>query len=194
MNDFVEIYDNAMNSGLCASIIEKFDASANVRPGMTENGVDPARKDSLDLNISHDTDWFDIEREIVRVTYPYLKKYLRKYVFTLVGALQPTVTDPDTGESITLTRKNFDRIDASVLDDVIASIYRYGELNVQRYLQNQGGYFHWHSELCPGRSDPECDQLHRVLFFMCYLNDVQKGGHTEFFYQDKKVKPTQGRL
>ncbi len=194
MSDFIEVYDDAMNRSLCATIVEKFDTSEHVAPGMTENGVDPSRKNSLDLNISRDAEWFDLEREIIRVTYPYLRKYLRKYVFTLVGALQPTVTDSATREAVPLTRKNIDRIGASMIDEVIASLYRYGELNVQRYLQNQGGYFHWHSELCPGRSDPDCDQLHRMLFFMYYLNDVDKGGHTEFFYQKKKIKPAAGRL
>ena len=29
---------------------------------------------------------------------------------------------------------------------------------------------------------------------MFYLNDVEEGGETEFYYQDKKIKPKQGSM
>lgn len=57
--------------------------------------------------------------------------------------------------------------------------------NIQRYLPNEG--FHaWHTERnCVGNSL-------RHLTFMTYLNNVNDGGETEFFYQQLKVKPEKG--
>jgi hypothetical protein len=57
--------------------------------------------------------------------------------------------------------------------------------NIQRYLPNEG--FHaWHTE----RHNTGSSLRH--LTFMTYLNDVNDGGETEFFYQNLKIKPEKG--
>jgi hypothetical protein len=50
------------------------------------------------------------------------------------------------------------------------------------------GYHVWHSERS---TTPEND---RFLAWMLYLNDVEEGGETEFFYYGKRFKPTAGTL
>jgi hypothetical protein len=61
-------------------------------------------------------------------------------------------------------------------------------INVQHY-QPEGGYYAWHTE----RSGADFNQGGtRHLAFMTYLNDVNDGGETEFFYQKLKVKPEKG--
>ena len=40
----------------------------------------------------------------------------------------------------------------------------------------------------------DCENLHRVLFFILYLNTVERGGETEFFYQKKCVYPKAGSV
>ena len=57
--------------------------------------------------------------------------------------------------------------------------------NIQRYKPSEG-FYAWHNELGDG------DSLRRHLVFMTYLNDVENGGETEFFYQKLKVKPKKG--
>jgi len=52
----------------------------------------------------------------------------------------------------------------------------------------KGGYSIWHSEQGPGTASS------RVLAWMVYLNDVEKGGETEFLYQSFKQKATKGTL
>ena len=52
-----------------------------------------------------------------------------------------------------------------------------------------GGYFVWHCE----RTNPYGDVGRRVLVFMTYLNDVEDGGETEFYYQKLRVKPEKGK-
>ncbi len=61
------------------------------------------------------------------------------------------------------------------------------QINIQHYAPN-GGYHNWHTE----RSSPAYPIATRHLAFMTYLNDVEDGGETEFFYQKTKVKPEKG--
>jgi hypothetical protein len=55
-----------------------------------------------------------------------------------------------------------------------------------------GNYGYWHSEVYPQLSHNEA--LHRTLLFMFYLNDVSEGGQTEFYYQNKSIRPKAGRM
>jgi len=57
--------------------------------------------------------------------------------------------------------------------------------NIQRYYPNEG-FFQWHCERGGlGKAD-------RHLVFMTYLNDIDDGGETEWYYQKLKVKPEKG--
>lgn len=59
-------------------------------------------------------------------------------------------------------------------------------VNIQYYPPGAG--FHaWHCE----RRDME-PSIRRHLVFLTYLNDVYKGGETEFFYQKFRVQPRKG--
>ena len=51
-----------------------------------------------------------------------------------------------------------------------------------------GGFCTWHSEQGAGGS------ASRFLVWMFYLNDVEKGGKTEFYWYDLQFKPTKGQL
>lgn len=62
-------------------------------------------------------------------------------------------------------------------------------INIQHYLPNQG-YHEWHCE----RTSAKFPNTTRHLVFMLYLNDVNNGGETEFYYQNIKVKPQKGKL
>lgn len=59
--------------------------------------------------------------------------------------------------------------------------------NLQRY--NEGEYYHWHVD-----NDNKAIAS-RQLVALWYLNDApEKGGETEFIFQDVKVKPEKGSL
>lgn len=49
VNDFIEIYPNALTAAQCRSIIERFEASPSLQPGRVGSGVNTALKDSRDL-------------------------------------------------------------------------------------------------------------------------------------------------
>ena len=57
--------------------------------------------------------------------------------------------------------------------------------NIQHYAPNEG-FFEWHNE----RTSSNPPQ--RALVWMTYLNDVDDGGETEFYYQNIKIKPVKG--
>ena len=59
------------------------------------------------------------------------------------------------------------------------------DFNIQKYQPTQG-YHQWHCEKA------SINTSKRHLVYMTYLNDVKKGGETEWYYQKFKVKPEKG--
>jgi hypothetical protein len=60
-------------------------------------------------------------------------------------------------------------------------------INIQHYKAGQA-YYEWHCE----RDSNIGYAASRHLVFTTYLNDVQDGGETEFYYQELKIKPQKG--
>lgn len=58
---------------------------------------------------------------------------------------------------------------------------------IQMYPKNQG-YFRWHADAV-GKGSGD-----RAVAMVLYLNDVEKGGETEFFHQEIKIIPKAGCL
>jgi hypothetical protein len=58
-------------------------------------------------------------------------------------------------------------------------------MNVQEYPAGGNGYAQWHFE----RNYKSMD---RHLVFMTYLNDIDDGGETQFWFQDVSIKPEFG--
>ena len=174
MDDFLEIYDNALTPAQCEQIIARFNASDKVVRGRTGQGVDTGKKDSYDLTISQHQEWNDLSNL-------HLQSYMNKYRMLLVGAMTPQVVHPVTGAPVPLTIDNFDECGMLHVGELMRTMYRAGQINVQKYLQSSGGYHHWHSEIYP--QNGTCETLHRALLFQFYLNEVAQGGETEFYYQ-----------
>lgn len=60
-------------------------------------------------------------------------------------------------------------------------------IKIQRTEPEQG-YHVWHCEASNRQLS------NRIMAFILYLNDVEEGGETEFLYQRKRIKPSQGTL
>lgn len=58
---------------------------------------------------------------------------------------------------------------------------------IQMYPKNEG-YFRWHADSV-GKHN-----ANRVIAMVLYLNNVEQGGETEFFYQNIKIAPKAGHL
>lgn len=193
MNTFIATFDNALPESLCRSLIERFDAGTDQQmPGRTGAGLDQEKKRSTDITLDRHVDWSALQRQIADCAFRCLCQYAAAHHFLLVGALSPTVRHPMTGAPVTLDDSNFREIGARFVPALLQRCFTLGVMNLQRYEQSTGGYPHWHSEIYPQSSTT--DALHRVLFWMCYLNDVEVGGETEFAYQGTKIQPRAGRL
>lgn len=194
MSGFIKIYENALNKDFCNGCIQTFEKSKNTHQGRTGNGVDAIKKNSIDLTVTNFADEWQAEMMILQnAVLKGLLDYVREFPFLMAGAISLMYKDK-SGKFKTLDYKDVENMDDATLTNYLRAVYRLGSVNMQKYLQNKGGYFHWHSEFYPHPTDPDQDSLHRTLLWMVYLNDVEEGGETEFYYQNLKSKPKQGTL
>lgn len=192
MSHFIEIYDNALDPSFCESCIEKFNGSDEVHKGRTGHGVDPIKKNSSDITVTHSEQWTQEVAHLQNAVLNGLIQYVRKYPFVLVGSIALQVQTPDGLEQISYV--DIPKLNDQSLARLIQTVFRLGSINIQKYDQNEGGYFYYHSEIYPHPNDAMNDALHRKLLWMFYLNDVEEGGETEFFHQKLITKPKQGSL
>jgi 2OG-Fe(II) oxygenase superfamily len=192
MTDFIEVYPDVVDRDTCRQIIERFEASGQASRGRTGSGVDTALKDSFDILISGRPEWRDVEALFRQAAFVGLAQYVRKYPFTLIAPIALQYDDPATGKSQRVTAETFAGVPDAQLHRMLQVAFRPGTINLQKYLAGQGGYPYWHCEIYP--RDPRAEELHRVLLWTVYLNDVPEAGETEFYYQGQKVSPRAGSL
>lgn len=158
MNDFIEVYDNALPDEWCDNYINYFDANDEFRyDRKTLYGKDfvqtRVEDHALDmLSNFKDLSLYSAMRPFMKYFWPCYDKYYEKYSVL----------------------KNMGRQD----------VY---ELKIQKTEPSQG-YHVWHAE------QTQRAQQQRVAVLMCYLNDVDEGGETEFLYQHKRIQPKKGRM
>jgi hypothetical protein len=121
-----------------------------------------------------------------------LQDYIRKYPFLLIGPLALRLPHPITGALTLVDSTTFPTLTYEQFQSLLSRVFRPGPVNLQKYLAGTGGYPHWHSEIYP--RDAQADTLHRALLWTIYLNAVPEAGETEFFYQQRKIKPEAGTL
>lgn len=192
MSQFIEVFENALSPEFCQQCIEKFDTSNEQHKGHTGHGVDLIKKNSFDINITQSEHWEAQVNHLQQVVLQGLIHYVRKYPFVLVGAIALQVQTPDGVEQISYV--DIPTLSDDTLSRLIQTVFRLGSINIQKYDQNEGGYFYYHSEIYPHPNDKENDALHRKLLWMFYLNDVNEGGETDFYHQQVSTKPKQGSL
>ena len=191
MNDFVEVYENALPADACAELVRAFEASGAAVPGRVGGGVLPDLKDSRDIHISGRPEWRDAENALNHAVFAGLLKYLRTYRFALIAPLMLQTKAPD-GTLRRIAADDFDAMSDDTLAGLVRAVLRPGAINLQRYTGGQGGYPYWHCELYP--KDASAETLHRHLLWTIYLNDGFAAGETEFLYQQRKIVPKTGSL
>lgn len=190
--DFIETYDGALDPAVCAQILQRFEASGQAARGETGGGVNVKLKDSWDIRISQRQEWADVEQALNMAVLGGLRHYLRKYAHAALAPLQLQMPDPATGELVTLDAARVAQLPDATLDQLVFRIFRPGNINLQKYIADQGGYPYWHCELYPKADGGET--LHRVVLWTIYLNDGFSEGETEFLYQDRRIAPKAGSL
>lgn len=189
--DFIEVIPNAMSDDLCLRLIAAFEQHDGVIEGKTGQGVDTSKKRSFDLTLDIHEDMTTLKNELLQITLKHAANYFKQYPMALMGAVSVSVAD-EQGQPVTLNPDNFTSLGAPKAESLTKYLYRSGVVNLQKYIKGVGGYPHWHSENFPQMGSHEA--LHRVLLYMFYLNDVDEGGETEFYYQNKLVKPQKGTM
>jgi hypothetical protein len=192
MHDFIEIYPHAVDAATCKQIIERYEQSGEASRGQIGAGVDVKLKNSFDITITGKPHWRDLNSLLQKAAFQGFQQYIRKYPFLLIGPMAAQFVDPATGQPKQITHENLSELDSPTFDQLLKAIFRPGSINLQKYLVNEGGYPHWHSEIYP--RDPSADTLHRALLFTVYLNEVPEAGETEFYYQQRKIRPETGSL
>jgi hypothetical protein len=192
--DFIEVYDQVLDSARCAALIAGFERSGQARRGATGGGVDVTAKDSWDIQLDAHPGWKDAERMLNRVVMEGFRRYLRRYAHIALAPFQLKRKDPATDILVALTADDLAALDDASLDRIVLQMFRPGSINLQKYLADQGGYPYWHCELYPHRSNDQGESLHRVLLWTIYLNDAFEAGETEFLYQERSIAPKTGSL
>jgi hypothetical protein len=192
--DFIEVYEGALEPATCERLIERFHASGLATPGVAggTGRVRPAVKNSLDITISDHPEWREAEAELNAVAFRGVVRYARRYPYVFLGPFAPTVSPKEPGAEPRLAEAR-DLDDENVRLSLAVSVLRPGNINLQHYLADQGGYPRWHCEWTTRLLD-DGDSLHRLLLWSIYLNDRFDEGETEFLYQGRKIKPRTGSL
>lgn len=192
MINFIEQYPEQLTSKECLKIISTFEDSSSQQPGKTGGGIDTTKKLSSDLVIDNIPSFEQSMGLIGKSVTQSVKKYLKKYFFALISGISFTVSHPKTGQSIQLTADNFNELASDNLDDYMRLLFTLAPMNIQKYPKGKGNYGYWHSEIYPEM--PNNNALHRVLLLLIYLNDVDEGGETDFYYQQQSIKPKAGTI
>ncbi|WP_252728259.1 2OG-Fe(II) oxygenase [Alteromonas sp. C1M14] len=190
--DFITVVDNVLPAKLCQQITAAFEQSQHLSAGKTGGGVDPDKKRSMDVSFTQDEVFKPFLKAVMTATGNELLRYIEQHFFALTGPIGLTVMHPQTGQPVKLTEENFHAVGKPNLANLVNYLFRIGDINTQRYTAEKGGYPYWHSEVYPQL--PHNEALHRVLLFMFYLNDVEEGGETEFYYQQQCIQPKVGRM
>lgn len=194
MTNFIVEIEQALSHEYCDHLIDKFNQNQNRQAGKTGAGVDKSKKDSTDLYLSEQPDWQQERINISKAVLQATTAYAKIFPFILTGAISPSMVDSQTKQLRTISHEDIAGMSEQQIQQVIASIYTIDDINMQHYAKGKGGYHHWHSEHYPHPTDPTQKSLHRVLLWLIYLNDIDQGGETEFFYQQAKVKPKKGSI
>ncbi|MBN8481403.1 MAG: 2OG-Fe(II) oxygenase [Xanthomonadales bacterium] len=193
-NDFIEVYEDALDAATCRMLIERFNASGKAVRGRTGGGVDTRLKDSWDICIDDHAEWRDAVNRLNTVMMGALMRYVRKYPYTALAPLSLRMPDPATGELVMLDPDGIRALPDATLQMLMVKVFRPGTINLQKYVADQGGYPYWHCELYPKAGDTHGETLHRVVLWSIYLNDAFAEGETEFFHQQRKIVPQTGSL
>lgn len=191
MDDFIEVYDGALDAATCAALIGRFERSGEARRGATGGGVDLALKDSWDIRISGSAAWRDAEQALNLAVFRGLAAYVRKYRYALIAPFSLKLPD-GSGALRAIDHASFDTLDDAAVGKLLMAVLRPGAINLQKYLADVGGYPYWHCEHYP--KDASAETLHRTLLWTIYLNDGFGEGETEFFYQQRRIVPKAGSL
>lgn len=149
--DLIKVYDNVLDSQLCADIIRVFENETDKYPGITATGHQPKIKKttdfSLKLNPNTSPEWQTIDNAL----YTALNTSLKRYVEDIHACNEQYAwveTVSDTG------------------------------FLIQKYNQRDG-YYMFHDDFSTMFDNGRF--YYRRLTYLFYLNDIDEGGETQIW-------------
>tara|TARA_R110000765_G_scaffold368239_4_gene458371 strand:+ start:233 stop:904 length:672 start_codon:yes stop_codon:yes gene_type:complete len=177
MKNFIGIYKNALSDNTCDLLKEVFNnAKDQQRQGTvgTYGMVSPKIKQSTDLNI---LDLLKTDSRVPQVLLPQIKQALDMGMVSYLKEFPFSTALKDTPED-------------KLMENLLVNYSFFNDFIImQKYNKGTDGFHGFHED--NGAFNPANN---RVLVCMFYINDVEKGGETEFYHYDLKVKPTKGTL
>ena len=191
-NSFIEVYDNALPSDICDYLISLFERESKmgIMSGVTESQNNPWRVKEVRTMID------PTEGDTNYVSALDMTLYSQNYMYdSVIGDLDYILFEKmfeyNEKYHVLSSKLNADLVpdDEKKEDNSFNDIYRHGDYVVKKYRYPDDGYYAWHTDW---GAMPEF--IGRVLAAQFYLNDVEKGGETEFYHQKLKIKPKKGSL
>lgn len=192
MTNFIEIYPDTLPKEFCRNFIEQFDKSSLQQPGRTGGGVDTSKKVSLDITLNQYPEFHSALQQATTSCTEKLSRYVESYFFTLISGITITLKHPKTNKPTVVTADNFNEVGKPNATNIMRYLFRLAPFTAQKYEKGVGNYGYWHSEIYPEINHNTA--LHRVLLIIIYLNDIEEGGETDFYYQNKSIKPKAGTM
>jgi hypothetical protein len=187
--DFIYAAENALPDAFCDALVALFEAHPGRGAGITTGGVDAVKKTSTDLSLDAHPDLAELRQILFGYALKHLTEYFLRY--PMFGSITPVISDKVTGKPTEITMDNCGIVDRNIMKMLISQAFRSGIINIQKYQAGVGNYHHWHAEIA---AEPSFEALHRVVFWLFYLNDVEVGGETEFYFQKLKMQPRKGTV
>ena len=174
MKNFIEKYDNALSNDICDKLVELTShKSVKSWQGVTGAGIQPEVKKTTDFNL-HAVVSDDIKIAIRDALVKHLTLYMKENMIAHI---------PEA-----LAVSDVELIQSWVLGTFIID---QRSLFVKKY-SDETDHFNWHVDN-QANTNAWLHQA-RQLVMMFYLNDVEKGGTTDFMHQNVSLKPTKGSL
>ena len=191
MENFIEIYDNALPDDVCDLLTATF----NFKEANNDNSIqqsytmdqDIKKMSSKDLHLDEQS---FLSNEFVPSLDYYLHKKLFEYdkKFTLSYTPGNNIFTGKLSKSEIKKKKN-NYFEEFNYEENGSILNRFTYWKIKKYKAPDDGYNVYHTDW--GTQD---GIIKRTVSAIFYLNDVEEGGETEFYHYDIKIKPKKGRL
>tara|TARA_B100000287_G_scaffold159854_1_gene150702 strand:- start:2066 stop:2743 length:678 start_codon:yes stop_codon:yes gene_type:complete len=182
LNNQIEIYDNAIEATVCDKLISMFDESNATHQSTTSGNVMTEVRNTQDLIVSFAQSGQELSRreansdvqELLDSTWEYVVKYMNKHFL------------PNSGNHFWkhfLSTQNLTEFNTDIVKRLIEKEETI--CMISKSTKDKGHTYAWHEDSAGKLTD-------RFITVMSYLNDVEEGGETEWYYQKLKVKPKKG--
>lgn len=170
-SNFIYLKDNCISKEICDEIISMFEGSPRKYYGVTSNGYNKSKKNTIDFNIPINKEGnlnTEYEKELWLSHSEVITKTLGKHLNKYITSIHSEYTGVPSYDTL------FTEI-----------------LLLHKYVKGEGVFYpHCDNNISKHVND---SVKNRILTYLFYLNDVEEGGET-ILCNEIKIKPKAGSL